>query len=369
MPLLPSYADFLKATKVHKITGRDDILNDATLNTYLLKEMLRGMGEEEIIQTGQSVKDTIQLSEAGTFEFYSPNPEFNPTDDDVLTDISVGWRFSKVHYGFSDETIRLNQGTTEDVFVNLKHKYEQSAKTDMMNGTERAFMAVPVTATMETGTGDSPPFYSIPAFVNENTNGLWPGWTTIEGVAPATEERWRCQQVGYDSTSITNEDNGILAAFDDIFLRVQFESPDNSEEYWENDRLRAMKILTNRDGIKKYKRVLRGGNENFISPQDPAYNSPVYAGIPLKYIATLDTALLEISAGAATGAAWPLGKPRYQFVNFKYLFPIYHAEGYMEMVGPVPGGITMPFSHAVYYRNWMQLFCRSRQRQGIVYPL
>lgn len=371
MPSLASYSDFLKATKVAKITGREEILNDAVLNTYLLAEMLRGKGEEEIIQTGQSVKDTIQLTEAGTFEFYSPNPEFSPTDDDVLTDITAGWRFSKVHYGFADETIRLNQGTSEDVFVNLKYKYEQQCRTDMVNGTERALWAVPVANSMEGANPsvDSPPFPSIPVFINEGTNGLWPGWTTIQGVAPATEERWRPQQSTYDSANISSEDDGILAAFDEMWLKVLFESPESDSQYFEDDRLRMMKILTNRSGQKKYKRLLRSGNDEFISPQDPAYNNPKYAGIPVKYIATLDTAKLEITGGTtATGAAYPASKPRYRFCNFRYLFPIYHAEGYMEMVGPVPGGITQPFSHAVYYRNWMTLFCRSLQRQGIVYP-
>ena len=147
-----------------------------------------------------------------------------------------------------------------------------------------------------------------------------------------------------------------------------FEAPDNDEQYFETDRLRQMKIFTNRDGLKKYRRLLRGGNDQFISPQDPAYNQPRYSGIPVKYIAQLDTALLEVVANAATGGAYPIGKPRFFFLNLRYLFPIYHTEGYMEMVGPVPGGITMPFSHAVYYRNWMNIFCRSRQRQGILSP-
>lgn len=369
MPGLLTYSDFVKATKVAKITGLNEILNDAVFNTYTIGEMLKGRTEEEVLQAGQSIKDTIQLSEAGTFEFYSPNPEFSPTDDDVLVDISEGWRFSKVHYGFSDETISLNHGTSEDVYVNLKHKYEQQCRTDNMNGSERALWAVPVTGTMESGSGDAPPFYSFPAFVNEGTNGVWPGWTTIEGLNPSTEERWRCQQSTYDSTQPADEAAGILAAFDEMFLKVQFESPEESSQYFETDRLRRMKIFTNRDGHKIYKRLLRSGNDRFISPQDPAYNNPLYAGIPVRYIAMLDTALLEIVANVATGIAYPTNKPRFHWLNFNYLLPIYHTKGYMEQVGPIPGGITMPFSHAVYYRTWMNIFCRSRQRQGIVSPL
>lgn len=370
MPGLVTYSDFLRATKVAKITGPQEILNDAVKNTYAISEMLRGRGMDEILQAGQSIKDNIQLNAAGSFEFYSPNPEFNPTDDDTLSEVSVGWRFAKTSYGFSDETIALNTGSTENVYVDLKMKYEQAQRLDMMNGMEDALWAVPVTGTMEGGAGDSPPAYSIPAFVNEATNGLWPGWTTKMGLNPTNEERWRPQQAFYDSTNIADEDNGILSTFDDMFMRVKFESPDAQSAYFENDRLRMMKIFSNRDGIRKYRRLLRSANDRLVSPQDPAYNDPMYSGIPLKYISTLDLAPLEITGGnTASGAAYPIGRPRFFFLNFKYLFPVYHTSGYMQMVGPVPGGITQPFSHAVYYRTWYNIFCRSMLRQGIVAPV
>lgn len=368
MPALVTYSDFLKATKVAKITSAEEILNDAQFNTYLLSEMLRGRSEEEILQAGSAIKDTIQLREAGSFQFYSPNPEFNPTDEDVLTDIDQDWRFAVTSYGFSDETIELNQGTSEDVYVALKKKYQQSQKVDMTNGTERAFWAVPDATTMENGSGDNPPFSSISAFVNESSTYMWPGYSTIMGVSPTTEERWRCQLSAYNAANKAGEEDGILPAFDEMWLKVMFESPDSSSEYFENDRLRQMKIFTNRDGMKQYKRLLRGGNDRFISPEDPAYNSPKYAGIPLKYISLLDTAALEISGSTATGNAYPAGRPRYFWLNLRYLLPIYHRKAYMEQVGPIAGGINAPFSHAVYHRNWMNLFCRSRQRQGIVYP-
>lgn len=368
MPGLTTFADFIKATKVHKLTSPTTILNEAVNNTYGIRDMLRGRGSDEIVKGGQSIKDTIQLSENGTFQFYTPNAEFNPSDLDNLVDIDVDWRFGVSYYGFNDETVDLNSGAAEDIFVNLKRAKEQAAKTDMYNGMENALWAVPDMATMETGTGTEPPAYSIPAFVNEGTTGLFPGFTTVMGQNPATEERWRPQQVTYDSTNVASESSGVLAAFDDMWLRVKFESPDPGE-YFEDDRLSKMKIITNRDGMKIYKRLLRAGNDQFVSPQDPAYQSPVYAGIPLKYISKLDTQALEITGGTtATGSAYPSGKPRYFWLNYQYLFPIFHSTRYMEMVGPIAGGITQPFSHAVYYRTWYNIFCRSRQRHGIVYP-
>jgi hypothetical protein len=368
---IPTFADFLLATKVHKITGAKEILSEAVKHTYMIAELLRNRDEAatRIVRGGQSIKDTIQLTDHGTFGFYAPNPEFQPRDTDVDKDVSAGWRFAKVDFGFSDEIIELNDGDPEDTYLDLKHSKQQACRVDMMNGMENALWAVPVYATMEQGTGENPPAYSIPALVNEATNGVWPGWTNILGLDPSTEERWRPQQVSYDSGNPQDEASGLLAAFDEMFLLARFEAPEDGQ-YFENDRLRRMKIITNRHGHKLYKRLLRSAQDQFRQgPQDPNYNNPVYSGIPLRYIATLDTALLEItSQTTATGAVWPAAKPRYYWLNLEYLFPIYHKKGYMQQVGPIAGGINQPFSSAVYFRTWYNLFIRSRQRQGIVFP-
>lgn len=366
MPGIPTFTDFLIATKSHKLTSPRNILNEAVKNTYLLGEMLRGKEYAKVVRTGSAIKDTIQLSNTGTFSFYTPNATFNPVDNDSLTDIEFDWRFAKTHYGYNDETIELNTvGDAEDVFVDLKHSKRQSASTDMMNGMEDALTAVPVANTMEAGNGEDPPAYSLSAFITEDaTTGHWTGFTTVMGVNPDDEDRWDNQRSTYNAADVASEEDGILAAFDEMFLRVRFESPDSMSEYFENDRLRSMKILTNRDGHKIYKRLLRAGNDSFKSPEDPEYNNPRYAGIPVKYISNLDTAALD----QTTGLAWAAGEPRYLWLNLMFIYPVFHSKGYMQQIGPIPGGTTQPFSHAVYFRTWYNLFCRSRQRQGIVLP-
>lgn len=369
MPAISTFTDFLLATKTTRITGKREILNDAVKNVYLIGEMIRSRDETEMIRTGSRIKDDIRLTPAGSFGFYNPNAEFNPQDRDTLTTISLDWRYAKTDYGYNDETITLNEGNPEDVFVDLKHKYRMDAATDMMDGLEDALFAVPDQDLMESGAGDEPPAYSIPAFVTENGLTFNAAWTsTVMGADPDLLDRWRNQFVTYDSLDPFNSTEGIIAAFDEMFLEVKFESPEgDSNEYFENDRLRMMKIITNKDGQNLYRQALRAANDSYMgagNPSDPSYNRPMYSGIPVKYVSTLDTALLD----PATGAAYPAGKPRYFWLNCMYLFPIFHSLGYMEQVGPVPGGIRQPFSSAVYFRTWYNLFCRSRQRQGIVIP-
>jgi len=365
MPGVPTFADFLAATKTHKITTADEILNDAVKNTYFMSEMLKNQEYSRVVRTGSSIKDTVKLTKAGSFEFYQPNATFSPQDRDTLTDVELDWRFAKTDFGFNDETITLNEGNPEDIYVNLKTKYRMDATTDMHDGLEEALWGKPNFSQMENGSGEAPPAYSFPAFITEDQQTFDASWTgNVMGVDPATEDRWRNQRAQYDETNPAGEENGILAAFDDIFLDVKFESPDTSSAYFVDDRLRKMKIVTNKDGHTLYKRILRGGNESFKSPEDPEYNNPRYAGIPVRYVSELDTALLDPN----TGAAYATGEPRFFWINLMFLFPIFHTRGYMEQVGPIPGGITQPFSHAVYFRVWYNLFCRSRQRQGIVVP-
>ncbi|HKK94581.1 MAG TPA: phage major capsid protein [Longimicrobiales bacterium] len=363
MPALPTFADFVAATRERKITSPEDILNDAVnQRTWMIGEMLKGQDPSLVVQGGQKISDRIKLDNSNTFQFYSPNERFNPTSVDTLTTIEANWRFAKAHYSFSEEEIELNQTGSLEQFVNLRTKYEQDAYTDIYNGMEDALWAVPSSSAMEASGGLRP--YSIPAFVTEDTTDYHPsGFTTIMGVDPASSTRWRNQVETYLPSALDDQDNGIIAAFDSMFLSVKFESPDTASQYFENDRLRRMKILTNKDGFNIYQRLLRAGNDRYaVSPQDPAYMNPVFNGIPVKYISALDTAALYSGSAAATG------QPRYYWLNFNYMFPVFHARRYMRMKGPIEGGVEQPFSAAVYFNLYYNLFMRSRRRQGIVAP-
>ena len=368
---LLTFADFLKGTKTHKITSATDILNEAVKQSYLLTLMIRGaMGAKvEMLQGGSKLKDSIQLKGTGSFRFYSPHGTHTPADVDILTDIETQWRFCVVSYAFADEVMDLNdESAMEDVWVRQKKKYEQGAMTDMYNGMEEALLAVPVYATMESGTGEDPPFYSLSAFINEATNGVWPGWTNVETVNPSTESRWRPQQVSYDSLNPTDETSGIIAGFDVLWAQMGFYPPEAGTQWFQAEDRGKLHFLTHLRGQVLYKRCLRASNDSLITPQDPAYNSPCYSGRPVHQITQLATSALEITTQTtATGSAWPATKPRYIGLNTEFLYPIWHKGRFMEPVGPKDIS-DQPFSQAMYRRTWGNLFCRSRQRQGILYP-
>lgn len=369
MPALVNFSDFILATDEKVVTPTTDILNEAVFNTYLLKDMLRGQGNDRTFGGGSKLTDRIMLEDNGSFAFFEPGEEANPTVTDQLVKIEVNWRFARCHYGWSDAAVVLNEGEMDVQYKKLKKDYEQAAHTSMFNGMERALFAYPSATAMEAASGKVA--YSLAAFIDEiGTDHHWPGFTTIMGVDPANEERWRNKIARYDAANPFDEQTGIIGRMDDLFLQVQFTSPETASDYFENDTLRKMKILTNREGATLYKQALRRSNDRLVSPQDPSYNDPRYAGIPVKYVAVLDSALLDqASAVAGTARPWQAGEPRYQFLNFNYIFPAFHRNRYMESSGPIRGGIRQPDSWAVYKTVYYNLFLRSRQRQGILTPV
>lgn len=360
-----SYTDFLLSMKSHRISSPKDILNEVPRNTYIMRELLNSTPPKKMLRGSRAIQDDIMLDGTSTFRFYLPHPTFTPQDQDVLSTIAVGWRFAVTHYGYSDELIGLSEGDTEDVFVDYALSKKQAAATDMWEGMENAVWADPDFGGMESGTGLNPPAYSFLAMVNERTNGLAPGWTTKMGVNPALKNgRWTPSQVAYDAANWQDDETGLLAAMDEEFIRLQYKSPQAGSPYFEDDDIRKMKIYTNLRGVKRHKAAMRAGNDNYSPRNDTGYPTGHHSGVPIDYITALDTANADLTAGTP----WAADRPRYLFLNLKYIYLCFHRMGYMQQVGPKDGGMHTPFSHAVFFRNWYNLFFRSMKRHGIVYP-
>jgi hypothetical protein len=330
------------------------------------------------------------FDESSTFQFYKPNETFTWSQPQVLTEWSADWRFANDHMAFTDQQIELNfgpgmsQAHQRGVFKDLMKTIEMRAWTSMLNGIEDQLFKAPVAADMEAAAGDQP--YSVPAFVNEETNGNFfslatptgsTPWTTVENVSGTNEANWRNQQAFYDSATV-NDDNNIISNFDDMFFLTKFQNPGTKEEYFENDDLFAQFIACSRKGINVYKQLMRESQDTYVtsSRQDPAYNMPQYSGIDLQYVDNLDSELLYAAETAtaplvaevvATGVGEASG-PRYYWLNGKYLHPVFHTTRYMQKHKAMRHP-NQPYTTIVPMDCWYNIVCRSRRRQGIVSPL
>ncbi len=354
---LASFQDFVLATNERVLTPPKDIISDAVLNTYTIKDALRGRGIDEVIQSGSEITDRIQLRAGTTDEFYQPNQQFTPIIEDVLTKIRCPWRFAKSSWSWTDHEVKLNSGDRLVQWKSLRDSKRQASRVGLYNFLEAAIWATPDNASMESLTpGPSSRPYSLRCFITED--GLAPsGFTTVMQVNPSTETKWQNQVSNYQTA---DPDGTLISSMEEMWAKVNFESPDNKDDYFKETKFSKMKIYTPLDGWKMYIRLTRQSNDRNYPINDPGYavkGDPVFGGIPVKRAQPLE------SVGYTTG------QPRFFFVNLEYLLPIFHSERYFYETDPINGGHTQPYSWVVYTDIWYNWFCRSRYRQGIVVPI
>lgn len=358
MPALGSaaFADFVAATNEKVITPPKDIINDACKNTYVMADMLRGKGEDQVVKAGSKLTDRLQLTADDSFGFYDPNEVFDPNLQNTLTKIEVNWRFAKSYWGWTDHEVELNEGDRLVQWKSLRDSRRNGSLVSMYNGMEDQMWATPNQATMEATTqlGGRP--YSIRAFITEDGNAPWSG--TLMTVDPTVYANWKNQVFQFSYASI---DNTLIPAFERAWRGLKFESPDTSEQAFKETKYSKFKIYTNLDGATKYAGLTRGANDRAVMGNKPdlgfAVGDLTYGGIALKYISALD------AVGYATG------QPRFFWNNFDVLFPVFHSRRYMLEKDPINGGIAQPYTWIVYKDTWYNLFCRSRKRLGIIVPV
>ena len=324
---LSTFTDFIDTTGPSFLTSAEDVVNEACKNNYLLRRFMRGKGPSETVQGGSSIKDTILFDEESTFQYYEPNQTFTWENPQVVENWEINWRFCVDHMAYTDAEVELNvgggmsRGARHTAYKRLKRIKEQRLWTSILNGMEDALFAIPDKAAMEASTGTQP--YSLPAFVNEETNGLHQNgtWTSVQGLAPATYAKWAPQVQQYGNTGTAdwitpdNADN-MIAAMDKMFLDVQFVPPPSHQEYFEDPSLNAMFIACSKKGQNAYQQLLRASQDTFVtgSRQDPAYMQPKYAGIDLVYAPKLDTYAGYAGGGGTESDATNIG-PRFYFLN------------------------------------------------------
>ena len=379
---LANFNDFMKVTGPKYLTSAEDVINEAVKNTYILGRFLRGKGMDTSIQSGKTINDSIFFDESSTYDHYKPNATFSWSNPQVINDLEINWRFSVDHMSWTDQEVELNVpgglsvSAQKVAYKKLKRIKEMRLWTSFLNGMENDLWAQASgsASEMETSTGALP--YSIPAFISEHdgTTGTtyvpWASDTTIQGINPANESKWRNQVSRYDYDDPDDSDgdqDGLLDKFDEMFLKVQFTPPATKQEYFEKDNLNRQFICCSRSGINLYKRMLRDANDSLVSKQDPSYNMPQYSGIDLVYVASLDTATINgTTPSALESGATPDGA-RYWWLNGNYMTPVYHARRYMEKHDPMRDP-NQPFTTVQPVDCWWNLFCNSRQRQGIICP-
>lgn len=379
---LSTFLDFFRTTGPLIYTSAEDVVNELTLNTYLLSRIMGSSEMEDMVQGGESIRDDIYLEEQSRYTHYHPNDEFEYGIDQTISQWSVPWRFSVTSMSFTDQEIGLNSGDLNrgamfHQFKRLKKAKAQNMWTSLCNGMEADLFADPVSADMEASSGKVP--YSLGVHINEFDNGLPPGFSTVQGLNPATLSKWRNATETY--ADLPKVDTDLFDAFTRMYHKLRFEQMPKRAEYGEPTSVAGF-IMASLNGVANYEQSLRLNQDTFVTTgrQDPAYNNPAYRGIPLIYIKFLDHANLydDGSSGLAGEDASSVDingnaladpefdGPRYWWINPRYLRKVIHRDRYLyeEMVQPS----RQPFTRVMVVDTWHNNIVRSRQRHGLVSP-
>lgn len=386
---LQSFTTFAQSEGEAWFTGVDEVVNDVGKNTYTIPRLHAGLNAEDMIQGGETIRDIIYLKKVKTSKRYQPNAEFATyTNTNTGTINESPWRFLEADYSVTKQELGLNFGqlntkTKVHKFKTVLRQKLQNLWQDMCDQMDEELWAPVDEAGMEQTDGTLP--YSLLAYINEYTNGLaaagqdagGTAWTTVQGISRVNNANWRNVQQGYSQGAVAGTD--LFSALSKAFHKCKFDRLPKGAEYSEPTTSPNF-IGTSLQGIANYEdaiRVNQDGMQGSFGPQDPDYNKPMFRGVPLDYIAELDTAAV-FPTGGAGGQGGALSTeldtsgdtnagPRYFGVNGKYLRCFYHDDAYFDML-PMFSPSKQPFTKVQVVDTWNNMFLRSGRRHFIVYP-
>ncbi|MFB3431990.1 MAG: hypothetical protein ABL309_13820 [Phycisphaerales bacterium] len=372
--VLSAFNQFVANTPLTVFSGANDFVNEAVDNTYLLSKFLRGSGDTDTVQGGEKITDYLILDEQNMFSTYKPGQPVKWKNRSGTQQWEVPWRFSWDQMAWAAQEVELNSaGMTRSAikgkFKSVLHQKEVMLRTSILNGMEAQVIAPP-TADMESNTGETP--YSLWALVNEETNGLYDGFTTVLQIDPATYPQWVPQRVEYDASSPENLADGLFPAFRRMWNRVGFQLPKPFMDVQSPSLSKENRcIITSETGQVQYETLLQRAQDLFVAAgrQDPAYTAPQFRGIPIEYIAGMDELAIydDGASGRTTEDLADRAGARYCWLDLQTIRMFFHKERYIKK-GEVREIQDQLDSYACPVTVWNNMICRSRRRNGFITP-
>jgi len=374
---IAAFNDLAISTSPAWMHDEKSFLNEAQKRNYPLIKRLMDKNKK-FVEGGTKLKGAVMFDEQNTAEFYNPNAVFSDQNPQVIEEVEVPWRFMRDHASWNEETMSLNQAAKMSrkdrvaMWLDLLHTKRVRVQTSMFNKIEDSLTAVPNNADMESSSGTLP--YSVFAFNNEETNGLYPGFSTIETIDPTVETEFQPYQDTYDISNPAPgvaSDVGLLDAFSRAWHSIKFEAPESREHYMEVDDLRGQFVISSKKGVTLMERVLRESQDHFVNKgTDPAVTHPTYAGIDILYSESMDTVAMynDGAGGRADEDNATLAGARFCLLNAKYIKMVFHHDWFFNKKAPI-NSREQPTSWTENWISAFNVFCHSRRRQAFISPV
>lgn len=393
--VVAQFTTLMESTPISNVSGQMDVINDVLSRNQIMPRFLRGRGREDIIQTGPKLKDRIFLEGYSNFRKYGPHTTHTYQNRQTGTDHETGWAMYTEEMVWTDPEIQMNvvPGLSAEGQINalkkVKYQKEQRLMTSIIEGLEDLPWAVPNWDGMENlADGDERDAMSLLALINEYSNGL-PGdidddtWTKVQDIAPATYSNWVPQQVTYDAdiaagppAGIQGQFDGLIHAFEYMYAALQFRAPATGQEFAEGNNWDRQFIATSLTGRVRYIDACRANgdlwNASGRGPNDPNFARPTFAGHAIEDVDALGSVAFYDPSGSPT---YPLvnelnasnAGPRYYWINTNYL-TLYVYAGRMLKKHKVKEPDNQIDVYVQPVSIWLNFWCKSRRRHGVVYP-
>lgn len=389
-------AVFFATTTPQTLTSDTSMVNEVMKQDYITSILARAQPMSRTLQGGAKIQDFILPRIGNSRQRYSPDGAVSYPKSNNIKRWEIPWSFVALSTQFDDHEIGLqthgmSEGGAMAVFKRIRDIAWMDLWTQCLEGEEQDALAPPNTLTMEATPGGQPqePF-SLFAFNNEFTNGLFPSyttggaWTTVMGINPTTDTYWKpvVENYTHDVNALSlGEDFNLFQAFDRAMMKTKFKQAPLGKDYGEYQTRGSGICTTGSVGKSNFMIGLRRANNLLLgNRQDPAYPSPEYMGMEIMFVPGLDTALVYPNAGGtalvtqndATVLGYPAtgqGAPRYHGWQGEYLAPIWHSENYFKLKPQFRMNEAGRFWVVVQVVNsWKNLGCRSRRHQFTVAP-
>lgn len=335
------------ASKV--VTGQKFIYNIAQQRNYAsLYYFYQGRRMSDMLRAGSDVRARVKFTAGSQADWYSAATAEHPPSisEDGAWAIAY-WCAHMAHESWKEEELLINSGgvtegsLAEETWTQeLWNKY-QSLMTALHGSLAATFWRRPSNADMN-GTDPLRPC-SIPVYLNPMTNGLFvedasTTWTTIHGIAPATNTGYVPYRGTYGSFTSTDS-NSLVYALSLAMRMTTFAPPPVNQEYFvpeddgemENDK---GVVFASATGVTRAEHSYRGAQDRWSDAWDP-FGNPRFKGCQLVHEAQLDTAAIHPDAsgyGNSTETTADITGPRYYGVNTKYMKAYFHRSRFLKFL-------------------------------------
>lgn len=321
--------------------------------------------ERMVIDGGNQIERKVMLDDSGHARYRRAYDVDNPTVEDVMHTIKVGWCRLSTHYSWDDFEILQNKNSAKG-FVNLLKTRRIDGLWSLADLIEERAWKTPTSAT-----DDLYP-YGVPYYLNLMGTGLttdgFVGQTIVyqdgstgvncANIDASTQSKWRNYAALY-----TNLDSAMLRTFRKAFLKTRFKAPINIKDPGQA-RNAQKRIYSDFDTVCDLMDLVDAKDDNHTSGKREALGGLTVDDGGLVYINRLPVvpvAQLEnfTQPGSDTEVA-----PIF-CVDFKYFIPYVHDGYWMKESEPMfDRGQHTTFT--VYLDGAHQNLCSNRRRAGFV---